>query len=440
MTKHGETSVSQRCDGCGKAPFSIPKNAADQDPQQGNDQMLQLPVEVPLKACTRCQQAYYHNIDCQKQHYPMHKHVCRKQGRAVSVDDNKRRAGGDHAAVVAVVQQTRQQGRSWVALQDIQVGETLWFDKNAQSAVSNNNNNNKEKIGGIKRARPIVPPVLSENTRSTHCAVCFRLCQNTQSTSTDPLTKKSYAIQTCSDLCQQVALETGIVAEEQTVQRVLKQGRIPKILPTALLVYRVLVASRMNDSQTSKTETTSRLPQTSWTQILDMVPQQEDTGGTFSNDDALVHEQAICMTVIAMLQMAPNLEHSAFSQQELIIQIRQVLSRTKANAFSITSKSESKSDHSIDCVLGIALFESPAYLLNHSCQPNATQTFLLTVRGEFPQLSFVANRPIVAGKEITISYMDYLPAKSHQRREQIQHAYHFVCQCSYCLNGLDISL
>ncbi|KAI0128394.1 hypothetical protein BJ170DRAFT_579983 [Xylariales sp. AK1849] len=65
--------------------------------------------------------------------------------------------------------------------------------------------------------------------------------------------------------------------------------------------------------------------------------------------------------------------------------------------------------------------------LNHDCRPNADYYFDPET---FAQHIHVI-RPIVAGEEITISYID--PLQSRQSRlERLNHSWHFTCSCSLC--------
>lgn len=63
-------------------------------------------------------------------------------------------------------------------------------------------------------------------------------------------------------------------------------------------------------------------------------------------------------------------------------------------------------------------------LINHSCLPNCYRTFI----GDLILLR--ANRPIVAGEEIT---MDYISTASGDRKERFREDWGFGCQCPLCV-------
>ena len=69
------------------------------------------------------------------------------------------------------------------------------------------------------------------------------------------------------------------------------------------------------------------------------------------------------------------------------------------------------------CSAGVGLFPTGA-LINHSCTPNAMQSF------RQQQVTFKALQPIVPGAEITISYIE-LAATHAERRQQLSEQYYF---------------
>ena len=73
-------------------------------------------------------------------------------------------------------------------------------------------------------------------------------------------------------------------------------------------------------------------------------------------------------------------------------------------------------DH-IWCSAGVGLFPLGA-LINHSCAPNAMQTF------KQQQVTFTALQPISPGTEVTISYIE-LAATRAERRQQLLDQYYF---------------
>jgi hypothetical protein len=75
---------------------------------------------------------------------------------------------------------------------------------------------------------------------------------------------------------------------------------------------------------------------------------------------------------------------------------------------------------------------------NHSCRPNAVAMFEETERGIHMVVKLVENvadGEEVCGRQICISYTD--PASpGPKRRDALQHAYGFLCQCPRCIHAI----
>ncbi|KAJ1309477.1 hypothetical protein OPQ81_006252 [Rhizoctonia solani] len=69
---------------------------------------------------------------------------------------------------------------------------------------------------------------------------------------------------------------------------------------------------------------------------------------------------------------------------------------------------------------------------NHSCQPNAVAMFEETSNG--PQMVIKIIEKVATGEEICILYTDPASPDS-KRRDALQHAYGFLCQCPRCITG-----
>ncbi len=96
--------------------------------------------------------------------------------------------------------------------------------------------------------------------------------------------------------------------------------------------------------------------------------------------------------------------------------VARLLFRLSCNGFSITDD-ESRP-------LGTGLFLG-AVAANHSCAPNCYQLF------EGPVLRLRALRPIAAGEELTIGYVD-LGKPRAVRQQELWAGYGFACTCSRC--------
>ena len=93
--------------------------------------------------------------------------------------------------------------------------------------------------------------------------------------------------------------------------------------------------------------------------------------------------------------------------------------RLKCNIFTVVD------DYNID--MGIGLFLSAA-IINHSCAPNAVQSF----DRETGTIQFRALYDINIDDEVTISYID-IGRPLIWRRAELFSSYRFICQCTRCL-------
>jgi hypothetical protein len=97
--------------------------------------------------------------------------------------------------------------------------------------------------------------------------------------------------------------------------------------------------------------------------------------------------------------------------------LRSIISRISTNAFSIVD----------DCFdeMGIGIYLKAA-CFNHSCSPNAFQSFDSKLR-----ISIRALRDIRKSEEITVSYID-LSRPTWWRRSELYDGYNFICNCDRC--------
>jgi hypothetical protein len=78
---------------------------------------------------------------------------------------------------------------------------------------------------------------------------------------------------------------------------------------------------------------------------------------------------------------------------------------------------------------GTALYHRPSFV-NHDCDPN-----LSAVMGPFGAFQLVTRRPVPAGEELSITYLDSsLPV--NVRRGKLHHGYGFECGCAMCLRQM----
>jgi hypothetical protein len=101
---------------------------------------------------------------------------------------------------------------------------------------------------------------------------------------------------------------------------------------------------------------------------------------------------------------------------EMAEQCVDVIDKLMANVFTVTGPE-------MDPV-GAGLYLA-ASRFNHSCSPNAAQSF----HGQ--KLIIRATRDIPCGEEVTISYID-TGQPTHVRRHELSESYQFLCNCAKC--------
>jgi SET and MYND domain-containing protein len=119
----------------------------------------------------------------------------------------------------------------------------------------------------------------------------------------------------------------------------------------------------------------------------------------------------LCSRVL-FLQKAPDCQYVS------VPFLTGILSTLGANAIGITEPVELTD-------VGVALFDRIS-LLNHSCDPNAVVLF------DGAAAIVRALKPIAAGDELTISYIDRATDR-YERQQQLMSQYFFTCSCSRCV-------
>ena len=115
---------------------------------------------ISLKRCTRCQQAWYHDIACQKQHYSTHKDDCRRWSKDLAAKEAARQndptGSNDTGTLKVRVEPRSGRGNCLVASQQILRGDRI-----------------TPGLGDAISWDPLVLPVLLENQRRIRCTLCF---------------------------------------------------------------------------------------------------------------------------------------------------------------------------------------------------------------------------------------------------------------------------
>lgn len=431
------------CDGCGKAPRRL---VVDKNNTQ------EAPVVVPLQRCSRCKSVLYHDEICQRNHWKQHRKLCRQLASAGNQGkwdrmENKKNSAGHHYRV----EERKGRGKCLLASRTFSPGERISSSRCAGKAEACpcSSSSSSESLNDTHLFLPMVPPVLNEAHRLTHCAYCFGRLPLDPPKANQVIVgcqADRYPVLLCSQACHDACQYWGSYAndfwltETAAVSRLCQEGTAfgplgpPAFLATAMLLYRILLAISwgiltwkddilsMDDGQDKSSLTPSR--------VLD--PAYEESRRH--------HELAVYMTVTALAsKTSPNRpeQRSALTSLATPSRMQDILSRIKVNAFTMLGNDES------DEGIGVGLFQYPAHCINHSCRPNAMQRFAMGVPGQLPGLCITAfpfmtdnsnnvKIDIQPGDEICVSYIDTQRSKG-QRQESLLRDYGFLCQCDRCL-------
>lgn len=324
-------------------------------------------TKIPLKHCSRCKQAAYHDVNCQKAHFSEHKLICRKtcieKGEMQQSEyDTERRNG---------------RGMCLVATRRLSPGKEL------------------KSPAGNSHFLPVVPPVLERSCRSTHCVVCFAEVPAGQRIRLTKL--ESYPVVVCGSKCKEVCRPW---IKDEIDRTTLLSTHVPVFLPTAIMVFRIVRALSLGHV------------------ARDDIFSLASHAIEMDHEEA-VHAHAVHFTVLGLLRHSQDAGEIGF-QPETISRILQCI---KYNVFTLRDDSGKQS-------IGFGLYWTLSRV-NHSCSPNALQTFRLGISGTLPSVQLTISREVEAGNEILISYIDEDQPKS-ARQALLQKSYNFQCNCSRC--------
>jgi SET and MYND domain-containing protein len=278
-------------------------------------------------------------------------------------------------------------GRSLVAISDMYIG-------------SHPLNPQNEDISALGWCEPLIAPVLMKGERTTRCSFCFR-----QLKYGSPHTRQLHYH--CSKQCQKK--DKNYAAEEKALRMIrMMQPNIECPPPTVLLVSRIL---RHSFDSPSIREKFNEL--------------------CFNITDLSQKEKKEYMQVMnsshAFLRFIENgSSQEAFRMANDPPEAYAFLSRIMMNGFTVSTTEQMG--------IGIGIYPG-ASMINHSCRPNAVQSFHFFPPGErtsnIPMLQITTCREVKAGEEITISYCDGTSPR-HMRRKELWEGYKFDCDCFWC--------
>lgn len=368
MAGDSTSEVVKVCSACGLPPRKT---------KEGNLQ--------PLKRCSRCKQAWYHDLTCQRKHFPTHKKTCTPRPPS----QNASIVSGTLKVQKLVVEQREGRGNCLVTTSSIQKGRRIFT----------------EAINGF--CQPLVPPALHQDSRSSRCAFCFQRLQNRFFRYDNIRPRPQYMLLFCSPDCRDAGKSYSFPEEELAIGNLYeRQGSgPPEIFSTSILLYRILVSTQSTDPGKHQTG-----------EKLDKLQHRAKKAQSMESASDY-HTQTVIATVVAMVQESKNLQLRLPPLGELT----DMVNRIKINGFSICDGEY--------VAMGVGLYYMPSFM-NHSCKPNTIQTFLYG-QHKLPVVILTAFEDIRSGQEICISYVDN-SCPRHIRRKRLSNDYFFWCSCEAC--------
>lgn len=362
--------------------------------QKGNGE------SIPLLRCSRCRKVWYHDVECQRKHYKHHRLFC------IRCDDLKEirpttkpnKVDGSSEQKQFVIENRPGKGRCMVALCTIPKAQII----HPQSSDSN-------------YFQPLVPPVLVQSLRSTRCAVCFGRLRKKFQFEDNPHHPK-YQVLLCSQACRQVGM-AWLAQEERLIVNILNQDEshtaverapIRSVFPSAIFAYRVCLAMAKDVTIRAYVETLQR----------------SRTDATLSTLPEVARSHALASILTVKRLLMETCASSKDPDESLIAMDVEVtwdiICKTKTNAFSVCDGEFTP--------IGLGIYPV-ASNINHSCRPNALQTFRFGA-SNLPQLRLTTCSAVAKSEEICISYIDNQAPR--QLRQDNLDSYGFECTCPYC--------
>jgi hypothetical protein len=326
-------------------------------------------VVTRLKSCSRCKQAWYHDVACQRKDLKRH----RREGCKVAAQEKIK------ASPLVRIEKREGRGTCLVAASQLQRGYVLLQNQ------------------------PLVPPILLLEQSMQRCAVCFgRL--NAMFQFDDVVHSPQYPVHLCSHECLSTS-SSWLRQEEQLVSNILCQTTKVRIFSTTILLYRIVRAAAAASSDTT---TAARQLENLQQHTLPRMTDEEEA-----------HVKAVAAVARLMLGQDPQTKANDYTFDYLA----SVLTKMKTNGFSVADGES--------IAIGIGLYPEASFT-NHSCSPNAIQTFIYGVKGKSPVVRLtVCESGIASNEEICISYIDNAVPRGH-RQTLLQDTYYFQCCCQSC--------
>lgn len=330
-------------------------------------------VLIRLKRCSRCKQAWYHDADCQRKDLKRHRRQeCKSSEQPITPSQNE----------LFHVEKREGRGNCLVASSPLKLGCILLEDK-----------------------QPLVPPVLRHEHSLQRCAACFGKLKSRTYQFKDVAHCPQYPVFLCSELCLKGSI-SWLREEEVYVSKILAGGDSPiRVFATTILLYRIVRAASLSSNTALE---------------LAKLQQHKPRHNARGTGEEEAHIHAVTTVARMLLHQDPLTQEMDCSLEVL----EQLLTKLKTNGFCIA-----------DCesiALGLGVYPEASFA-NHSCSPNAIQTFVYGIQGTLPaiRLTICDENGITAGDEICISYIDSTAVRP-SRQKMLQDAYYFRCSCQRC--------
>mmetsp|Transcript_26853 Transcript_26853/g.30735 ORF Transcript_26853/g.30735 Transcript_26853/m.30735 type:complete len:684 (+) Transcript_26853:19-2070(+) len=419
------SSEKRNCDGCKELAYK------DKD---GNF--------LKMLRCSRCKNAWYHNVSCQRRHYKEHKDVCRKISSTTisKTVKNSNKNSLDKSSMVTIpsyrceISNINNRGRCMNANKKLKKGSRIHPSESK-----------KENF------QPIVPPVLFLSERKSRCALCFgKLPTSIRHVYTFSNTIKNekegyYSARFCSQQCREEAKLWNLDKELETIHKIeststSKFYMLEVIAPALLLLHRIVCKILKEESQLHQRQSQNIMESTRMfmSQLVsdDHVNVTKSTNDNNKNNTHISvytidnkercrqHEQIIEIT-LQLLNAQTQFNHHHHPPHNITKDIlKTMVSQIDLNGFSISDVDNK--------TIGLGLYIQGS-IMNHSCQPNLIQTFSYGINGQLLSLLITASKDISQNEEMCISYIDLLQDTAIIRMKRLMKEYRFQCDCLRCV-------
>jgi SET and MYND domain-containing protein len=407
-----------------------------------------------LQRCSRCKNAWYHDVECQKQHYSRHKKECQSISAAAAADTYQRPTAVPVTnLMVAANSSSNRKTNSEVNSESLiefecrsddeirhkieykhPLVECEIIDGKGRSLMATSDmyigchplNPSNKDVNSAGYCEPLVPPVLMESERKSRCAYCFqKFDASYHPTHYESLTGCTIPSRLlhyhCSKQCRDK--DENHKAEGNAIQMINQikweefQGEYPS--PTVILCSRILRYSSKTPSIAASFEELCF-----------------NTGDLSQEDkDHFLKVMIQCSLFLRYTKhhITGSIDKAAFERACGMVSDPTLayifMSRIVMNGFTVSTSEQMG--------IGIGIYPR-ASMINHSCRPNAVQSFYFfhhscNKEPNVPMLQITTCQEVKAGEEVTISYCD-VSAPRHLRRKELFEGYKFDCDCHWCAN------